>query len=84
MLIECALGLLAVATWLDKMGKDNKMFFIQMAFMLIVTIISLCQTILKNFGNITADADSMWSVISILLVVIAVDSVKTQAKQGKI
>jgi len=86
-----ALGLMAVATWLGKMGKNNKMFFIPMAFMLIVTITSLCQTILKNFGNVTAGADPMWSairlVISILLValaiVIAVDSVKTLAEQGK-
>ena len=86
-----ALGLMAVATWLGKMGKNNKMFFIPMAFMLIVTITSLCQTIFKNFGNVTAGADTMWSgirlVISILLVVlaivIAVDSVKTLAEQGK-
>lgn len=86
-----ALGLMAVATWLGKMGKNNKMFFIPMAFMLIVTITSLCQTIFKNFGNVTAGADPMWSVIRlvisvllvVLAVVIAVDSVKTLAEQGK-
>ena len=43
-----ALGLMAVATWLGKMGKNNKMFFLPMAFMLIVTLTSLCQTIMKK------------------------------------
>lgn len=86
-----ALGLMAVATWLGKMGKNNKMFFIPMAFMLIVTLTSLCQTIFKNFANVTSGTDPMWSVIRlvisallvILAVVIAVDSVKTLAKQSK-
>ena len=84
-----ALGLMAVATWLGKMGKNNKMFFLPMAFMLIVTLTSLCQTIMKNFGNVTAGTDPVWSVIrlviSVLLVVLAVviafDSVKTLAGQ---
>ena len=49
-----ALGLLAVAAWLGTMGKNNKMFLFPMAFMLIVTIVSLCQTILTNFKNATA------------------------------
>ena len=86
-----ALGLMAVATWLGKMGKNNKMFFIPMAFMLIVTLTSLFQTIFKNFANVTSGTDPMWSVIRlvisallvILAVVIAVDSVKTLAKQSK-
>ena len=46
-----ALGLLAVAAWLGTMGKNNKMFLFPMAFMLIVTIVSLCQTILTNFNT---------------------------------
>lgn len=86
-----ALGLMAVATWLGKVGKNNKMFFIPMAFMLVVTLTSLCQTIMTNLGNITAGADPVWSairlVISILLVVlaivIAIDSVKALVKQSK-
>ena len=35
------LGLLAVATWLGNIGKDNKMFLFPMGFMLCVTIASL-------------------------------------------
>lgn len=86
-----ALGLMAVATWLGKMGKNNKMFFIPMAFMLIVTLTSLCQTIMTNVKNISAGIEAGWSGIrvgiSVLLVVLAVviafDSVKALTKQGK-
>lgn len=86
-----ALGLMAVATWLGKVGKNNKMFFIPMTFMLIVTVTSLCLTIRTNVMNIMASTDPVWSgirlVISILLIVlaivIAVDSVKTLASQKK-
>lgn len=84
-----ALGLLAVATWLGKIGRKNKMFYIPMAFMLIVTITSLCFTIKANFGNLLAATDPVWSVVrlifSVLLVVLAVilaiDGIKTLSKQ---
>ena len=86
-----ALGLMAVATWLGKIGKNNKMFYIPMAFMLVVTLTSLCLTIKTNVLNFTANVDPVWSmvrlVISVLLVVlaviIAIDSVKALAKQAK-
>lgn len=47
-----ALGLLAVASWLGKAGKNNKMFFAPMLFMLVVTITSLIFTIKSNITNI--------------------------------
>ena len=50
-----ALGLMAVATWLGQIGKNNKMFFIPMFFMLIVTICSLLLTIKTNLGAIGAE-----------------------------
>lgn len=86
-----ALGLMAVATWLGKMGKNNKMFFIPMAFMLVVTITSLCLTIKTNAVNIMGAVETGWSVtrlvISILLIVLAIiiamDSIKTLAAQKK-
>lgn len=87
-----ALGLLAVATWLGKAGKNNKMFLFPMAFMLIVTIVSLCQTIQSNVAGIMAGAAGTgwcWvrAVIAVLLVilaiVLAVDGVKTLAGQKK-
>ncbi len=86
-----ALSLMAVAAWLGKIGKNNKMFFIPMAFMLIVTITSLCQTIINNFKNISANTDAVWSgvrlVIAVLLVILAIvitiDSIKTLITQRK-
>ena len=67
------------------------MFFIPMAFMLIVTITSLCQTIINNFKNISANTDAVWSgvrlVIAVLLVILAIvitiDSIKTLIRQRK-
>ena len=41
------IGLLAVATWLHNIGKNNKMFLLPMAFMIVVTICSLGVTV-KN------------------------------------
>ncbi len=87
-----ALGLLAVATWLGKAGKNNKMFLFPMAFMLVVTITSLGFTLKTNFAGISAGgAGVSWcyvrAVISALLIILAVilaaDGVKTMAKQKK-
>ncbi|MCI5700033.1 MAG: carbon starvation protein A [Lachnospiraceae bacterium] len=86
-----ALGLIAVATWLGKVGKNNKMFLIPMAFMLVVTIVSLIQTIIAKVGAIQAGTDFGWNialvVLAILLVVLAIvlaiDGVKSlTAKKG--
>ena len=72
-----AIGLLAVAFWLGKVGKNNKMFLLPMAFMLIVTITSLCFTIKTNIAGAMAGGDGVawcWirGIIAILLVVLAV------------
>ncbi len=69
-----ALGLLAVATWLGKIGKDNKMFLIPMAFMLVVTIVSLIINTVAQWGNI---GNGDWGpyaqvIIGILLIVLAI------------
>ena len=81
-----ALGLLAVAAWLGTMGKNNKMFLFPMAFMLIVTIVSLCQTILTNFKNATAGTgEVLWcwiraglgTLLVILAIVLAVEGGQT-------
>ena len=86
-----ALGLLAVAAWLGKIGRNNKMFYIPMVFMLIVTITSLCFTIVAQYNSIVAGADVAWSVIrgviSILLIILAIDlvveGVKALSAQSK-
>ena len=81
-----ALGLLAVAAWLGTMGKNNKMFLFPMAFMLVVTIVSLCQTILTNFKAATAGTgEILWcwiraglgTLLVILAIVLAIEGVQT-------
>ena len=88
-----ALGLLAVAAWLGTMGKNNKMFLFPMAFMLIVTIVSLCQTILTNFNTAMAGTgETMWcwiragigTLLVILAIVLAVEGVQTIAGKKKV
>ena len=86
-----ALGLLAVAAWLGKIGRNNKMFLFPMAFMLIVTLTSLVFTIITQVGLITSGTDVTWGivrgVIAVLLIILAIDlvveGVKTLGKQAK-
>ena len=86
-----ALGLLAVATWLGNIGKDNKMFLIPMAFMLVVTIASLWINTTQQVGLISAGGadwgpyvQAVLGVIMIVLaIVLAIEGVMTIAKQKK-
>ena len=71
-----ALGLLAVATWLGNIGKNNKMFLIPMGFMLIVTIFSLLINT-KNQMALITNGGADWgpyvqATLGVLLVVLAV------------
>ena len=63
-----ALGLIAVCAWLGNIGRNNKMFFIPMCFMLVVTIVSLIQTII---AKLTAGGD-IWNYIQALIAVLLV------------
>ena len=86
-----ALGLLAVATWLSNIGKDNKMFLLPMAFMLCVTIASLFINTKTQIGNILkGGADwGPWAqvILGVLLIVLAlvlaVEGVSTIVKDYK-
>ena len=87
-----ALGLLAVAAWLGNVGKNNKMFLLPMAFMLVVTITSLVITIKSQFGLIAAGGAD-WgayvkAILGLLLVVLAIiltiEGVKTLANRRRI
>ena len=49
-----ALALLAVCAWLGNIGKNNKMFYFPMLFMLVVTLYSLFQTVTTKVGQITS------------------------------
>ena len=86
-----ALGLLAVAAWLGKVGRDNKMFYFPFGFMLIVTLTSLVFTIKAQIGLISAGTDTTWAVvravIAVLLIILAIDlvieGIKTLKKQAQ-
>ena len=86
-----ALGLLAVAAWLGKIGRNNKMFYIPMVFMLLVTLTSLVFTIITQVNLVTSGADVTWGivrgVIAVLLIILAIDlvieGVKALSKQSK-
>ena len=72
-----ALALLAVCAWLGNVGKNNKMFYFPMFFMLIVTLTSLVFTIKAQFAGIAAGGEGVaWfyirAIIAILLVVLAI------------
>lgn len=49
-----ALGLLAVCAWLGNAGRNNKMFYIPMAFMMVVTLTSLALTVWAKIGLLAA------------------------------
>lgn len=70
------LALLAVAAWLGNAGKNNKMFYIPMVFMLAVTLTSLCMTIQQKFVVVSAGGDifaaAVQLVIALFLLVLAV------------
>ena len=70
------IAMLAVATWLGNVGKNNKMFFVPMVFMLVATITSLCMTVIAKIKLIAA-AGAAWGdwfqmIWSIGLVVLAI------------
>ena len=75
-----ALGLLAVCCWLGKVGRNNKMFYFPMFFMLMVTLTSLVFTIKAQVAGIIAGGQGVaWfyirGIIGVLLVILAIDLV---------
>ena len=46
-------ALLAVCCWLGEVGKNNKMFYFPMGFMLVATLTSLCQKVIAQLKDIT-------------------------------
>ena len=76
------LALLTVCAWLGNIGRNNKMFYIPMVFMMIVTIWSLFQTVTNRIGQITSDNPEVlakvdWgtyaqAILGALLIVLAI------------
>ena len=85
-----SIAMLAVCTWLGKIGKNNKMFYFPMVFMLCATIVALCFTIINGFKAIAGGAawgtyfQVIWSIILVVLaVILAATAFKTLSEQGK-
>ena len=85
-----SIAMLAVCTWLGKIGKNNKMFYFPMVFMLCATITALCFTIINGFKTIAAGAQwgtyfqVIWSIVLVILaVILAVTAFKTLGEQSK-
>ena len=73
-----ALALLACAAWLGNVGKNNKMFYIPMVFMLLATLTSLAITFKTKLGRLmnppevpTVPADVLQVLFSAVLFVLA-------------
>ena len=83
------IGLLAVATWLGNIGKNNKMFLLPMAFMVVVTISSLAITLIGQV-KIIAAGGADWgpyaqviraAFMIVLSVILVIEGVTTLAKK---
>ncbi len=86
------IALMAVAAWLGNAGKNNKMFYIPMVFMLLATLTSLVLTIINKVGLIGAGTAAWgdWfqlvfaaamAVLAIFLVVEGVQTFKAQSRK---
>lgn len=83
------IALLAVCAWLGEVGKNNKMFYIPMVFMLCATLTSLVQTIIKKF-TLIGGGEAVWGdwfqlvfalAMAVLAVILVIEGVQTFQKQ---
>ena len=92
--VLAGIALMAVAAWLGNAGKNNKMFFIPMIFMLAATLTSLVLTIVKKIGAMAAGAQGafFWGnwfqlifalAMAVLAVILVIEGVQTFTKQAK-
>lgn len=81
------LALMAVACWLGNIGKNNKMFFFPMIFMLVATLTSLTITVIGKIRNIASAAWGDWFqlifalALIILAIIVSISGIKTFIKQ---
>ena len=87
------IALMAVAAWLGEAGKNNKMFYIPMCFMLIATITSLCITVIKKVSAMAQGAEGAmaWGnwfqlifalAMVVLAVILVIEGIGTFKKQA--
>ncbi|HAG69391.1 MAG TPA: carbon starvation protein A [Lachnospiraceae bacterium] len=83
------IALLAVCTWLGDVGKNNRMFFIPMGFMLIATLTSLVITVFKKLSMI-GSGTAQWgdwfqllfaAAMAVLAVILAIEGIQTLTRQ---
>ena len=83
-------ALLAVCTWLGEVGKNNKMFYFPMAFMLVATLTSLILTIKAKVGLI-GGGEAAWgdyfqlvfaAAMVILAVILVIEGIGVLSKQA--
>ncbi|MBR3813990.1 MAG: carbon starvation protein A [Spirochaetaceae bacterium] len=88
------IALMAVAAWLGEVGKNNKMFFIPMIFMLAATLTQLVLTIINKIKPMIAGAEKafFWGnwfqlifavAMTVLAVILVIEGAKTFKKQKK-
>lgn len=88
------IALLAVAAWLGEVGKNNKMFYIPMVFMLAATLTQLVLTVVGKLKLMVAGAEGafFWgnwfqlffaASMAVLAIILIIESIKTFAKQAK-
>ena len=85
------IAMLAVAAWLGNIGKNNKMFFVPMVFMLCATITSLTMTVIAKIKLIAAAGAAwgdwfqmIWSIgLIVLAVILVVEGVQVMTKKEK-
>ena len=83
------IAMLAVATWLGQVGKNNKMFFVPMIFMLCATLTALVKTIITKITAVGAGTAAwgdwfqmIWSVgLVVLAVILVVEGVQALGKK---
>ena len=86
-----ALALLAVCSFLGNIGRNNKMFYIPMVFMLLVTLTSLALTAQAKVSAIMTSGVALAPVVQLLLavllfvlaIVLAVKAIKHIASTAK-
>ena len=86
-----ALALLAVASWLGNIGRNNKMFMFPMAFMLVMTLWSLTLTIKAKAGAVMAGSGDAGAylqlffgiVLFVLAIVLTIEGVQTIKKAAE-
>ena len=86
------IALMAVCAWLGQAGKNNKMFYIPMVFMLAATLTSLIITV-KNKILMIGAGQALWgdwfqlffaAAMAILAIVLVIEGIQTFKKQAAI